>query len=207
MIIQHYPLTYQVYQNKNISKPLSHRGSLAVETIKHYNLGIMPSGYVGKIKIIKANGEEVLLNVEKQVNGAFEKYQIKDSFNNLIGEIDIKINKFLNYDRLEFSTDPSHVFVNELRNYSNPRTPYYKNGLKEYKGIGTRLLQIAQRRSDEALCNGNIELIAKNRGEVLEFYKNLGFAQPEIITRFTNPYKLHLTPLAKEPLSKKYGGL
>ena len=68
-------------------------------------------------------------------------------------------------------TDPSHVFVDELRNFSNPNTPYYKQGLDYYKDIGTRLLQIAQRRSDEAQCQGNIKLISK--GESLNWYKSV----------------------------------
>ena len=127
--------------------------------------------------------------------------------NNKIGRMDIKIKKFYDYDPFTFPENPSHVFVDCLRNFSNPNTPYYTQGLDEYKHIGTRLLQIAQRRSDESLCNGNIELIAKNEKAVLAFYKRLGFEQPALITPFTNPYYLHLPPQAKEPLSKMYGGL
>lgn len=48
---------------------------------------------------------------------------------------------------------------------SNPNTPYYKNGLEHIKDIGIRLLQIAQRRSDEAKCVGNIKLISKNESK------------------------------------------
>ena len=82
---------------------------------------------------------------------------------------------------------------------------------KNYTHIGTRLLQIAQRRSDEALCNGNIKLISVN--EALEWYKNvIGMRQeyppmPGARMQIHNPNILYLPPENKEALSRLQGGL
>ena len=98
-----------------------------------------------------------------------------------------------------------------MRNFSNPNTLYYKQGLEYYKDIGTRLLQIAQRRSDEAQCQGNIKLISK--GESLNWYKSvIGMRQefppiPGMKFNIHNPNQLYLPPENKEPLSKLQGGL
>lgn len=198
------------YQNIPAKKQTvtSFRSHYNVETIKHYNLGMMQNGIIGKVRVLKANGENAFLNVLKQTMHQNEElYQLKDDAGKIIGEMNLKINKIINWEPYLYQQDPSHVFVTELRNFSNPNTPYYREGLDEYRHVGTRLLQIAQRRSDESLCNGNIELIAKNEKSVLEFYKKLGFIQPAHINRFSNPYHLHLSPYAKEPLSKYDGGL
>ena len=189
------------------SSGVTFKGFNCVETIKHYNIGMMPEGYIGKVKTLLPSGEEVFLNLFKKRNCDMEIYHLKDDFDRVIGEMKIKINKILNYDRVMNDSDPSHVFVYELRNYSNPNTPYYSEGLNEHKLIGTRLLQIAQRRSDESLCNGNIELIAKNEQSVLKFYEKLGFRKPPFLMRFENQGKRYLPPENKEPLSRMYGGL
>ena len=192
---------YQPSYNKSFTKP-SFKGACPVETIKHYNLGMMPNGIVGKIRALKSDGKEVYLNLEKQATSSNEIYSILDDFKNVIGRIEIQLRKNVWYCK---GDEPSHVFVKELRNYSNPRTPYYRNNLEEYKQIGVRLLQVAQRRSDEAQLEGNIMLVAKC--ESLPFYKKLGFVIAPSISRFINPNKLTLPPEAKEPLSKLYGGL
>lgn len=186
---------------KSVVKP-SFKGGAPVETIKHYNLGMMSDGIIGKVKLLKANGKEAFLNVEKFSNNLNEIYKLKDDFDNVIGKMEIQLRQ--NVWRCK-GNEPSHVFVKELRNYSNPRTPYYRNNLEEYKQIGVRLLQVAQRRSDEAQLEGNIMLVAK--GESMPFYKKLGFVIAPSISRFINPNKLTLPPEAKEPLSKLYGGL
>ena len=62
-------------------------------------------------------------------------------------------------------------------------------------------------RSFENNCDGNIELVAKNRKEVLDFYKNLGFVQAENIGLFGNPYRLSLSSEAMDTFANKYGGL
>ena len=65
-------------------------------------------------------------------------------------------------------------------------------------------MQIAQRRSAEAMCNGNIELISK--GESFNFYKKLGFQSSRTFWG-ENPNKMYIPPEAKEALSRAYGGL
>lgn len=204
MKVQNTPYNYNLSIKPTFLTQPSFKAGLPVETIKHCNIGMMRNGLIGKIQVPKADGKEVFLNIFKYANSVSELYFVKDDAEQVIGEIELKVKKALNYDKAEFAQDPSHVFVETLRNYSNPRTPYYKEGLEEYKGIGTRLLQIAQRRSDESLCNGNIELISKN--ESFNFYRKLGF---ESVGNFwgCNPNKMYLPPSAKEPLSKLNGGL
>ena len=183
---------------------ISFKSSMPVETLKHVNIGQAKNGFIGKVKALKANGQEALLNVYKHASFLKEIYFLKDNAENVIGEIELRIKKAQDYDKVAFSNDPSHVFVETLRNYANPKTPFYRKGLEEYKQIGTRLLQIAQRRSDESLCNGNIELISKH--ESFDFYYKLGFKN-QSLSWGANPYKLYLPPEAKETLSKRYNGL
>lgn len=204
MKIQSTPYRYYSNINQNYTIKPSFKASLPVETIKHCNIGMMPNGLIGKIRAMKANGEEVLLNVFKDANSMSEIYFIRDNAQQAIGFIELKIRRFSDYNNLAYSQDPSHVFVETLRNFSNPKTPYYIKDLEEYKNIGTRLMQIAQRRSDEARCNGNIELISKN--ESLNFYRKLGFQNLKTFWG-GNPNKMYLPPDAKEPFSRMYGGL
>ena len=194
-------------KKNSFSPHLSFKGFSCVETKTHYNIGMMPYGYIGKIKTTIPSGKDVFLNLFKQKDYDGEIYFLKDDFDRVIGEMKIKIKKFLDYDKVMYNSDPSHVFVDELRNFSNPRTPYYRDGLQEYSHIGTKLLQVAQRRSDESLCNGNIELIAKGNNEVLAFYDKLGFKKPPFLMKFENQGKRYLPPESKDPLSKMYGGL
>ncbi len=201
MKIQNTPINYYSAISPNRSVQTTFNGSFPIETIKHYNLGMMANGFIGKVKVLKANGEQAFLNVDKQASNFEENYKLKDDIGKIIGEICLKIRKPM----WEVENETAHIFVDELRNYSNPHTPYYTKGLEEYKEIGTRLLQIAQRRSDECMLNGNIELISKN--ESMPFYKKLGFKQTPFVSRFSNPNKMYLPPEAKEPLSKMYGGL
>ncbi len=201
MKIQNTPITYNSKYYQPISAKPAFKGSVPVETIKHYNLGIMSNGFVGKVKVLKATGQEAILKVYKYASGMEENYKLKDDADKIIGEIVLKIKKTM----WGMENESGHIFVDELRNYSNPGTPYYTKGLEEHKQIGTRLLQIAQRRSDECMLNGNIELISKN--ESMEFYKKLGFKQTPFVSRFMNPNKMYLPPEAKEPLSRMNGGL
>lgn len=190
---------------KPVTKP-SFKGFNPVETIKHYNIGMRNNGVIGKVRVRKVNGEETFLNVMKNVtNSSDETYQLQEKYGKVVGEIVIKIKKAFDYDRLEFPEDPSHVFVETLRNYSRKDTPYYRQGLDEYKDIGTRLLQIAQRRSDECCCNGNIKLISKNESK--KFYEKLGFKEMPKAYNYRIQNWMYLPPEAKEPLSKLTGGL
>ena len=188
-------------------------GNPYVETIKHCNVGSMGEGYIGKIKVRAADNAEAILNVFKRIaEGKWESYFIKDNDSKVIGEMMMDIRKITDYDHIQYQADPSHVWVDLLRNYSKPDTPYHNKELPYYKDIGLRLLQIAQRRSDEAQCVGNIRCISK--GKSLDFYKKLGFVQEhppipnaKIKICFGNPNLLYLPPHAKEPLSRMQGGL
>lgn len=189
-------------KNQYISTPVF-KSKFPILTIGNLNLGAARNGYLGKLKTIKASGEEVFLNLNKSTYSNYEIYNLTDNFDNIIGKIEFRMNKYLSQSEDEMD----HIFVTEVKNFSNPNTPYYKNGLEEHKHIGTKLLQIALKRSFETGCNGNIELVAKNKKEVLEFYKRLGFKQPANIPKYGNPYRLHLSEESKDQLSKKYGGL
>lgn len=187
---------------KTISQP-SFKG---IQTLTHCNIGSMADGIIGKVKAAKKSGEEVYLDVMKVKCGSGdETYQLRDQIGRIIGEIELRIKKVPpGYDWIDCAEDPSYVFIEYLRNYSRKDTPYYKEGLEEYKDIGTRLLQIAQRRSDEAMCGGNIKLISKNESK--GFYEKLGFRR-EDCGPWGNPNKYYLPPDAKEPFSRRSGGL
>lgn len=190
--------------NKNYytQKP-TFKSNFTPKALKAVNIGSMPVGFIGKIKTLKANGEEALLNVIKSTYKDYETYFLVDDYNQKIGKIDFRFNKYT----WRLKNEKDHVFVSELKNFSNPNTPYYKHGLEEYKHIGTKLLQLAQIRSFENNCDGNIELVAKNRKEVMDFYKNLGFKQSENISIYENPYRLQLSPEGVNLLANKYNGL
>lgn len=180
-----------------------------IQTLTHTNIGSCLEGFIGKIRVRGANNENKFLNVFKNFNcNAIETYTIKNEKDKIIGTVDVGIKKLAPTWEC---ADPSHVFVDNLRNFSNPNTPYYQQGLEQYKDIGTRLLQIAQRRSDEACCSGNIKLISKN--ESLNWYKNvIGMRQefppiPGMRFQVHNPNQLYLPPENKEALSRLQGGL
>lgn len=202
-------ISYNPYQNTKFSKPLkiqNFKGNPYVETIKHYNIGIMSDGYIGKIRVFDKLKQETFLNVFKKTYGKnAESYFIKNNNNDIVGDMDIIVGARNNIGSGIDSENSKHVFVSSLRNYSNPKTPYCKGFLEEYKNIGTRLLQIAQRRSDEAWCNGNIELISKE--DSLPFYEKLGFVKMNANSKYSNPNRMCLPPEAKEPLSRRYSGL
>ena len=149
------------------------------------------------------------LMFSKNISVEAENYVIQNDKNEAVGSINVFIRK--SQPNPWDKTDPSNVFVDELRNFSKPDTPYHNPKLEYFKDIGTRLLQIAQRRSDEANCCGNIKLISK--GESLNWYKNvIGMRQefppiPGMKFQIHNPNQLYLPPEAKEPLSRLQGGL
>ena len=205
MKIQNIHNIYPAKYNNNLTKP-KFRGIVPVETIKNYNIGMMSDGIIGFVKVFKKNGEDAFLKVDKFSDPyGNETYMLKDKMNNIIGEMDICIKKLSDYGRMAgFPIDPSHVFVQFLCNYSKPNTGYYTDGLEEYAVIGTRLLQIAQRRSDEALCNGEIRLSSKYLAR--DFYKKTGFVcEHDSLGKETS--RMYLPSYAKEPFSRLYGGL
>ena len=199
----------KIYSSKFSSKKVAFGHK--IPTLTHTNIGSCLEGYIGKVAVRKGNNnEEVFLNVFKKFKeNSIENYTIQDDKNKIVGSIDLIVKKLPinHWDK----NDPSHVFVDELRNFSNPNTPYYTQGLEYFKDIGTRLLQIAQKRSDEGCCNGNIKLIAKN--ESLNWYKNIiGMKQefppiPGVKFNIHNPNQLYIPAESKEPLSRLHGGL
>lgn len=197
-----YNITPNYIQNYALNlKQTSFSGHDPVETITHYNIGIMPDGYIGKVKVFNSAGKEEYLDVLKvKCQSGDENYYIKDKAFNTVGEMTIQIKKFYDYDRTEFPQDPSHIWVQNLENYSSDRSGSEECPKKNYKSIGTRLMQIAQRRSDECGCNGNIKLYSKKDSK--EFYEKLGFKVEN-----GGYHQYYLPPEAKEPLSKMYGGL
>lgn len=203
-----YTVSAQRFQNKSIKA--KNPSFCGVSTLTHTNIGMCANGFIGKIKVRLGDGGDALLNVIKNRCFDCEEYKIMDDLNNLIGEAQIKIRKFEKYDPFEYTSDPSHVYVDGLRNYSKPGTPYHNEKLPYYKDIGTRILQIAQRRSDEANCCGNIKLIAKNESK--PFYQNVIHMREEFpagspLRFFNNPNTMYLPPEWKEPLSRLQGGL
>ena len=211
------PINYniQVYNRSTMARP-NFRGVNHAETLTHTNIGSCLEGYIGKIRVRKANGVEDYLDVfKKYLCNNYENYSVKNKSGDVMGEINLTINKpsGYHYDPNVSPVDTSYVFVTDLRNYSNPNTPFYRKGLEPHKDIGTRLLQIAQRRSDEAMCQGNIKLISKNESK--GWYKNvIGMVEeyaaeqnPELRYRIHNPNSMILPWYAKEPLSRLQGGL
>lgn len=204
-----------IYSKSKVSSP-NFKGLEKVETLTHTNIGSCLEGYIGKVRVRKPDGGESYLDVfKKYLCNNYENYSIKDKAGNILGEMNMTVNKYggYKYDPYLNPVDPSHVFVADLRNYSNPNTPFRRKGLEPHKDIGTRLLQIAQRRSDEEMCQGNIKLISKNESK--GWYKNvIGMveefaAAPNYGFKFNihNPNSMILPPHSKEPLSRLQGGL
>ena len=200
------PITpyYQNYQYKTSAKP-AFSGFRPFETIKHLNLGMADVGIIGKVRVFDSTGHDKFLNVVKDTGVCgTEIYMLKTNYGEIIGEMIMRITKDPPPHKVARTGEPSWVWVDFLRNYSNPNTKYYREGLPEYKGIGTRLLQIAQRRSDETMCGGNLHLCSKTDSK--PFYERLGFEEIPTLYEY-HQNKMYLPPHAKEPLSKLYGGL
>ena len=191
------------YKHNTYTSQPSFKSKIKTEKIQNINLGLLPKGYIGKIEVIKADGQKELLNLVKSAYHDYELYSLMDETKNIIGSISFRFNKY----QWKYYNEKNHLFVSELRNFSNPTTPYYKKGLDEYKHIGTKLLQLALMRSFENECDGNIELIAKNKQEVINFYKNSGFKQNKNVSIYENPYRFYLDENNKDFLANKYGGL
>lgn len=195
---------YQNYQCPTPTKP-SFSGIFPVQTIKHLNIGMAEDGIIGKVRVFDSKGRERFLNVVKDTGPCGnEIYMLKDNIGNIIGEMIMRIVKYADSAKSAGSGDGSWVWVEYLRNYSRPGTKWSQDYLCEHKSIGTRLIQIAQRRSDEAMCGGNIHLCSKDSSK--SFYEQLGFK--EIPTLYD--YKqndMYLPADAKEPLSRLKGGL
>lgn len=179
-------------------------------TIKDLDLGSCRNGYIGKIFVEQKDGTTTFLNLHKRVeNQNTEVYKVLDDYGNLIGETKLLIRK--NDEQASWTQgNVNHVFVDELMNYSKPNTPFYKKNLKHYKGIGTKLLQIALKRSFETGCEGNIELIAKD--EAKPFYLDVikmceKYPEGSFERRYNNPNKLYLPKDKIHRLENLNGGI
>lgn len=193
----------------SIQKQPSFGARFKPETITNTNIGSQLNGYIGNIQVRTPDGLTPILKVFKSAANNNEEYRVLDKANNLIGSIELKICKD---DRTYYRPegDTSHVFVKNLKNYSTPKTPYHNKKLQQYKDIGTRLMQIALKRSQEADCFGNIKLIAK--GESKPFYEKIIGMQEEFpvgspARRFNNPNTMYLPEESKGFLRNLQGGL
>ena len=207
-------INYPFIKLNNVSpKPLAFKQNAGMQTLKNINIGAAAEGIIGTVKVRKGNGVETFLNVVKKKScEGYEGYSLQKDDKSILGEIFLTAKKYLNYDRLQYKSDPSHVFVSELKNYSNPTTPFYRN-LEYHKDIGTRLLQIALMRSYEAECNGDIKLISKKESK--EWYKKIIGMTEEFPATEKSPFSFNihnsnsmiLPESAKERLMNLQGGL
>ena len=132
MITNYYPINYSQIQsttNLHYKNSVSFKQNIP-HALTHTNIGSCLEGYIGKVAVRKGN-ENVALNVFKKFKeNAIENYTIRNDKDEIVGTIDLVIKKYRQepWER----TDPSHVFVDELRNFSNPNTPYYKEVVKVF---------------------------------------------------------------------------
>ena len=200
-IQNNYSYNYPVYTCKPKPKQTSFQG---IQRLTHMNIGMMPQGFIGHVSLKNVNkGCEEFVGVFKNFDSGLEKYLFKNDKDEIIGEFSLKINKFFDYDAFLYEEDPSHVYLDDLFNYSNPNTPFYKKGLDHYKGIAVRALQIAQRRSDEAQCVGNIKLNSMPEARPIYVDKIGMVSDPE----HPRSGMLMIPADKKEPLSRMNGGL
>ncbi len=195
----------QTNYNRNYTCPskASFKSNVLIGSLKNKNIGEMANGCIGKLEMVKANSENALLNLMKSTCQDYEIYKLTDDAQRVIGCMELRFNKYA----WKYNDEKDHVFVSSLKNYSNPKTPYYTRQLDEYKHVGTKLLQIALKRSQEGNCEGNIELIAKSRQEVYDFYKFLGFEHVAPVSIYENPNRFRLSGRNVNILANKYGGL
>lgn len=175
-----------------------------VQRLTNINIGMMPQGFIGEVALFnKKLHKNVFVNVFKEFDCGDEIYSLKDENNQPIGKLALRIKKYFDYDKSINKDDPSHVYVADLYNFSRKDTPFANQNTDDYSHVGIRLLQIAQRRSDEAQCSGNIKLNAMP--EALSFYRSkIGMqSDPDAF----NENFLFLPWDKKETLSRMYDGL
>lgn len=179
-----------------------------IQTLANINLGCCPEGFIEKVNV-RQGFSNAKLNLFKTFRAEnVENYTIRDNKNEIVGNVDVFITKC---QPVSWQSDSaSYVFLDDLRNFSRPGTPYHNPKLDYYKDIGTRLLQVAMKRSYEEDCSGNIRLVSVN--EALDWYKNkIAMKQlyPPTPGCFAihNPNLLFLPEEAKKYLSELQGGL
>ncbi|MFI3301216.1 MAG: GNAT family N-acetyltransferase [Candidatus Gastranaerophilales bacterium] len=213
------------FQSANI-KPLTHTniGEAALGMIGHVRLKLKSTGEEVFAEVHKSFStitgfETYELVRNKKTIGKMNMSCIKNHSDNSKGYADVDLlqnhtsphfHAMTLSRRIDSKLENLHDFSNGSINadlLQNNISPHLKEQYitslneDEYKGVGTRLLQIAQRRSDEANCYGNIQL--KSLPEAIKFYTELGF-RTKLGGNFDD---FHLPAEAKEPLSKLYGGL
>lgn len=174
-----------------------------IQRLTNINIGMMPQGFIGHVNLKNVTQNiDTFMPVFKIFDCGNEKYIIKNDCGEIIGQFTAKINKYSSYDKCIYTTNPSNVYIDDLFNYSDPKTPFHNSKLDEYKGVGTRLLQIALKRSNEAQCFGNLRLNAMPESK--PFYENIG-----MIPDPNHPHSgmMILPTEHKELLAKLYGGL
>ncbi|MCQ2753655.1 MAG: GNAT family N-acetyltransferase [bacterium] len=197
----------------NYQKPVNNRNNTSfkqlypintrdVERLTYKNIGMMPNGIIGKVLVKERNGVEGFLNVIKEAYGNSEIYILKDMFGAIYGEMELTIPKQGIFSRI--TRNPNAVFVELLQNYTRPYNENHNNYIAECSKVGTRLLQIAQRRSDECGAQGNVELFSLD--DALPYYLGIGF-KLKASEFYENRNMMYLPPESKEPFSKLYGGL
>ena len=152
----------------------------------------MKDGIIGQIEVKGINDKKVLLDVEKFVDKfGLEYYAILDKSGGILGEIEFKPT---------ITNDTKYVWIEHfVSHYSR----YLEWG--NYKEIGTRLMQIALKRSEEAGCEGNIELFTTETGE--NFYKKIGMETFFPVLNSRQQHRMYLTQDGKQRLKTLYGGL
>ena len=193
-------ITPNYYQNKPYnyySKPSFNGVFLNAKTIGKCNIGKMPDGIIGKVKVKNLENKDGFFDVQKYVEYAgLEHYAIQDKRGNILGEIEFMPVK---------TNESKHIWVEHLVSHSSLYHKYKDEYLGDYKGIGTRLMQIAYKRSLESGCEGNIELFSTNNA--IDFYKKLGMK--DYLSNYSKyqQHRMYLPEEGKSFLSDKYGGL
>ena len=181
------------YQTHNYCLKPSFNGLLFnTKSLSKQNISKMKDGIIGKVEVEGINENKVLLNVEKFVDkSGLEYYAILDKTDAILGEIELKPT---------ITSDTKHVWIEHL-------ISHYSRFMEwgGYKEIGTRLMQIALKRSEEAGCDGNIELFTTKIGE--DFYIKTGFKKFFPNNSRYQQHRMYLTQEGKQQLKTKYGGL
>ena len=195
MKIQNIQTIATIYQNKtnnNYPKTTFNGLLLNTKSLSKQNIGKMKDGIIGKIEVKSIGDKKVLLDVEKIVDKfGLEYYAVLDKSGGILGEIEFKPT---------ITNDTKHVWVEHL-------VSHYSSFMKlgNYTEIGTRLMQIALKRSEEAGCDGNIELFTTEIGK--SFYEKIGMETFFPLLNSRQQHRMYLTQDGKQKLKTLYGGL
>jgi len=188
------------YQNNRYqyqTKPTFNGLFSKTKLLSNLNIGSLPDGIIGKIKVFDKNGKEVLFDVFKNVeDSGLEIYKILDKKRNILGDIEFKPT---------IEGNIKHIWVEHLVNHSSLYHKYRNESLGDYTGIGTRLMQIALKRSYETGCRGDIELFTTTTGK--DFYRKIGLKDYLSEYSYFQDHRMYLPEENKRYLAERYGGL